>query len=391
MIDDFRESCRRELLESVVPFWLKHSVDRKYGGVFTCMDRYGTVYDTRKYLWLQGRAVWMFSRLYNAVEKKQEYLDMAASTIALLRRCAFDGEGRMYFALTSDGRPCSQQRKPYSAVFYMQGLAEFYRATGDKACLDEALELYERITGWMDDPGLLGRPVLSGAPRTSSLGTVMTNALMALELAGHSEDPKFTEAIRAAAEKVRAHYDPELRLLREHATADEEEAETWAALPEARFFVPGHSIEVAWFLLKLLDAGAEGSPDLALDIIRGSLKTGWDKEYGGLYYFMDLEGRPTLQLESSMKLWWPHTEAMYALTLAYAKTRDGEWLEPLDRVTRYAFEHFADGEHGEWYGYCDRRGNLTHTCKGGNYKGFYHVPRALLFCWKELEGLDGPI
>ena len=90
------------------------------------------------------------------------------------------------------------------------------------------------------------------------------------------------------------------------------------------------------------------------------------------------EKKPTLQLESSMKLWWPHTESLYALVLAYTKTGDKVWLDWLDKVHQYTYSHFVDSEIGGWFGYCDRQGNLTHTSKGGNYKGFFHTPRALL-------------
>jgi N-acylglucosamine 2-epimerase len=114
------------------------------------------------------------------------------------------------------------------------------------------------------------------------------------------------------------------------------------------------------------------------EILEGSLEFGWDREYGGLFYFVDIEGKPTLQLESSMKLWWPHTEALYALVLAAMETRDPKWLAWLQRVHEYSFRVFADPEHGEWFGYCERDGRLAHEAKGGNYKGCFHVPRALL-------------
>ena len=87
------------------------------------------------------------------------------------------------------------------------------------------------------------------------------------------------------------------------------------------------------------------------------------------------DGRPPLQLKHSMKLWWPHAEALYALMLAHVRQPSARWLGWLDKVHDYAYAHFPDPEHGEWFGYCDRYGRLTHSCKGGNYKGFYHVPR----------------
>jgi mannose/cellobiose epimerase-like protein (N-acyl-D-glucosamine 2-epimerase family) len=34
----------------------------------------------------------------------------------------------------------------------------------------------------------------------------------------------------------------------------------------------------------------------------------------------------------------------------------------------------------DWFGYANRDGSLANRCVGGNYKGFFHVPRALLMC-----------
>ncbi len=113
---------RADLLDSVIPFWLRHSLDREHGGYFTGLDRDGTVYDTRKYVWLQGRAIWMFSRLYNQLEPRPEFLDAAKLGVGFLRSYARDELGRFFFSLTREGRPYFFQRKPYGAVFAMLGL-----------------------------------------------------------------------------------------------------------------------------------------------------------------------------------------------------------------------------------------------------------------------------
>ena len=65
---ELREIYRLELFESVMPFWLNHSLDYEYGGQFNSLDRDGAVFDSDKSMWLQGRALWMFAKLYNEVE-----------------------------------------------------------------------------------------------------------------------------------------------------------------------------------------------------------------------------------------------------------------------------------------------------------------------------------
>lgn len=385
MLEAYAEQYREDLTERVIPFWLAHSLDREYGGYFTCLERDGTVYDTKKYLWLQGRQVWTFSRLYNEFEARDEYLEAAGLGLRFIRAHARDPQGRFYFNLTRDGRPYFYQRKPYAAVFYLLGLLEYGRATNDRGCLAEAEEVFWRVVEWIERPELMDRPVLAGQPAVSSLANVMVLASMAIELQRVRPDPRYLEVMAKAVAGARRHYDPERRLLMEHALLGEGSIAEW---PEGRFFNPGHSIEVGWFLLHLLEFVDDPEcRQLALDAIEGSLEFGWDQEFGGLFYFMDVEGKPTLQLESSMKLWWPHTEALYAVILAYDLTREPRWLEWLERLDAYASSHFVDREYGEWFGYCDRRGELTHTCKGGSYKGCFHVPRFLLMSLQRLEAM----
>ena len=261
---------------------------------------------------------------------------------------------------------------------------EYYKASGESEYKEQAVQLFWKINDWIGDSTKLGRPIMEGVPPMSNLANVMVLASMVIELADIDHDPKYLEIMRIALEGCKMHYDTELKIMLENVPFDSKtDIRQW---PEGRIFNPGHSIEVAWFILHLI----KHIPDdlmqkLALDVLEGSLDFGWDKEYGGLYYFMDIEGKPTLQLESGMKLWWPHTEAIYALILAFRLTGDNKWIDWLEKVHKYTFDHFVDWQDGGWFGYCDRQGNLTHTCKGGNYKGFFHVPRALLFSIQEID------
>jgi N-acylglucosamine 2-epimerase len=362
----------RELFERVLPFWLRHSPDPEFGGYFTCLERAGAVYDTRKYVWLQGRAAWTFSKLYNEVERRPEWLDFARSCVEFLRKHARDPKGRCYFSLTRDGRPASYQRKPYAAVFMALGLSEYAKAAGDADCRREAVELFWRIDEWIRTPAQMDRPALAGAPRLRSLADVMVQALLALELGGHEE------ILRRSLDGAFDFYDEKRKIFLEFAGD--------AGLPESRLACPGSSLEVAWLLLHGMEATGDSSRhDTVLESILGALDFGWDRKYGGLYYFIDVEGRPCFQLEANMKLWWPHTEAIYALILAALMTGDQRFANWLERVDAYAFEHFADAEYGEWFGYCDRYGKLTHNLKGNNYKGAFHVPRALLLSLQRIN------
>ena len=384
VLNRYREIYHENLTASVIPFWHKHSPDWEHGGSFSCLDRRGKVFDTKKYTWLVARSAWMFARLFNVFNKDPEYLRMAALGIDFLQQYARDEQGRYYFSLTREGAPWFFQRKPYGAVFAMMAYLEYYRASGKELYRTEATDLFWKIHDWIQDPAKLERPRMKGVPAMSNLADVMVMAGMALELSAVDSDPRYYEIMATALGHCKKHFHPVLRVLMENVPEDPgQEITQW---PEGRLFNPGHSIEVGWFMMRLLDHVPDSEMfSLALDVLEGSLDFGWDKEHGGIYYFMDIEGQPTLQLESSMKLWWPHTEAIYALVLFFCRTEDARWLGWLEKVHQYAFSHFVDAEYGEWFGYCDRQGRPTHTSKGSHYKGFFHVPRALLFSIHEID------
>ena len=126
----------------------------------------------------------------------------------------------------------------------------------------------------------------------------------------------------------------------------------------------------------------------ALNILDWSLELGWDKEYGGVYYFRDLFNRPCEQLEHDMKLWWVHNECLIATLAAYKLTDEQKYFDEFEKIHEYCFTHFADKECGEWYGYLHRDGTVSHTQKGSLWKGPYHLPRCLINVQKLLKSIE---
>lgn len=367
----------------MIPFWERHSLDRERGGQWTCLARDGSVYDDRKYVWMNGRAVWTFSKLYNTVEKRPEWLANATQILEFLLKYSRDEQGRCYFSLTREGLPVFFQRKPYATFFLFLALAEYYKTgAGIEAYRKLAIELFGNISEWIADGRMLGRPSLPGQAPVRQLADIMVIASMALELLEIDPAETYRQILRDCLGQARAHWLPAKRTLLETMPLD---GRDYRSSPDTRLLCPGSAIEVAWFLIHAEEALGITDHQTWFDVIEGSLETGWDKKHGGLYYFVDSEGLPSLQLEANMKLWWPHTEALYGLVLAYSKTQDEKWLPWLKKVDDYTFDTFPDSVHGEWFGYCDRQGEPTHLTKGGPYKGFFHVPRCLLFSIQRLS------
>lgn len=119
-----------ELLNNVMPFWLTKSQDTKYGGYFTCLDRAGNVFDTDKFVWLQGREVWQFSMLYNNLEKNPEWLKCAVQGGEFLKKYGHDGNLNWYFSLTQDGKPIIEPYNIFSYTFATMAFGQLSKASG---------------------------------------------------------------------------------------------------------------------------------------------------------------------------------------------------------------------------------------------------------------------
>lgn len=146
------EKFKNELLNSCVPFWLNYAVDEKNGGILNCVDRYGKVYSEDKSVWMQGRAGWMFSYIYNNIDKNPKYLEFAKSCIDFATNHCIDSDMRMFFTVTNDGKPLRKRRYWFSETFYIIANAEYYMATKDDAYLDIAKKYFDFVYGMYLNP-----------------------------------------------------------------------------------------------------------------------------------------------------------------------------------------------------------------------------------------------
>jgi N-acylglucosamine 2-epimerase len=373
ILSDLYKVYDHELLERVIPFWQKHSLDTNHGGYFNCLDADGSIYDRTKHIWLQGRQVWMFSKLYNTENKNPAWLQMAKSGAEFLRRHAILPDGKVLFALTEEGKPLQYQRKMYSACFVALGFSEYGRASGDQWYLEKAQELLGQIWRWAFHPEDLRGPSFSGETPSQTLAVPMILLNLFEEVCG-SDISKWSKEIETCISEMLEHVNYEQRMVFENVGPKGQVLDS----PQGRLLNPGHAIEGSWFLMHW--AKRLGRPELkqhALNMARWSHETGWDKEKGGLFYFLDAKGYSPLPLEWNMKLWWPHCEALYAHLLNFKESGDTKDWDLFMQTHEYTFSHFPDPKYGEWFGYLDRNGEVTHRFKGGPYKGCFHVPRAL--------------
>jgi N-acylglucosamine 2-epimerase len=372
---------RDALLEDVIPFWERHSVDWEEGGYFSCLDREGKVYDTDKFMWLQARQVWTFAMLYNRWEQRESWLEVAANGARFLLEHGMDEGGNWYFSLNREGWPLIQPYNIFSDCFAAMAFSQYALATGDERSKEVALRTYENIWRRKDSPKGQYSKVFPGTRPLKTLAIPMILANLTLEMAWMLPDDMLEGSIEASLQEVMTLFlDGERGLLYENVAPDGGHVDCF----EGRLINPGHGIEAMWFIMDI--ARRRGDQELveeAVDVVLNTLDWAWDEEYGGIYYFMDALGRPPLQLEWDQKLWWVHLETLVALAMGYRLTGQEACWEWYQRVHEYAWPRFSDPTYGEWFGYLNRRGEVYLNLKGGKWKGCFHVPRALYLCYEQ--------
>lgn len=379
-----REHYRHVLLDDFVPWWEAHSIDRECGGFFSCLERDGRAYAGDKFTWSVARQTWMFSRLYNRCRPNSRWLEIARHGAAFLLAHGFTAEGRLYYRLSREGQPRAEPIDVYAECFAAIALAELSRAARDPGCWQRAVECYEVVRPRLGDPvgtPLLGYPLHAAFHLNAHDMIRLTVASVFAEIA---PDPRWEEDLTRSAESVVGrHWKPSLGVLLENVAPD---GAPLLDLPEGRLVHPGHAIETAWMIMELAAQRNDRQlVDTAIDITLRSLERCWDQPYGGLRYLDTVDGTPTQPPHATIKLWWTHAEALWALLLGWALTgRDdlGAWYR---RVHDYAFAAFADRECGEWFGYLERDGTRLFTAKADGRKGCFHLPRVFLRACEILE------
>ena len=371
-----------ELLENVVPFWMNNSRDHECGGYFTCLDRKGEVFDTDKFMWLQGRQVWLFSMLFNKVEKKQEWLDMALHGADFMRKNGMDDQGNWYFSLSREGKPLVQPYNIFSDCFAAMAFSELYKATGIQEHKQLALNTFHNILKRQENPkGKYSKTFPGTRPlKNFSLPMILCNLSLIMEdlLGSAFVDQAIKPLIKEVTEDF---YDKESGLILENVTLEGNFCNSF----EGRLLNPGHTNESMWFMMDL--AMRYEDKDLVgkcVEILLRSTENGWDHKFGGIFYFLDIRGYPTQQLEWDQKLWWVHIETLISLAKAYHLTGNDECRNWFEKIHEYTWNHFKDPEYPEWYGYLNRQGEPLLQLKGGKWKGCFHVPRGLYEIWKIL-------
>lgn len=389
-IKSWAESYKKDLTENIMPFWMKYGLDRENGGVYTCVNRDGSLMDTTKSVWFQGRFAFICSFAYNNVEKKQEWLDAAKSTLEFIEKHCFDEQGHMYFSVTAEGKPLRKRRYVFSETFAAIAMSEYALATGDQHWAKRAIQVFEDTQRFLATPGFLPAKFEADVKlQGHSIVMILINVGSCIRKV--VDDPKLTQQIDESIEELKKYFiHPEFKCLLETVGENGEFIDT----NMTRTINPGHCIETSWFIMEEAKLRGWDKPmfDLALQVFDWSWDWGWDKQYGGIINFRDCKNLPSQDYSQDMKFWWPQCETIIASLYAYLGTGDEKYLYRHERISEWTYAHFPDAEYGEWYGYLHRDGTVAQPAKGNLYKGPFHIPRMMIkgymLCQEILKKLE---
>jgi N-acylglucosamine 2-epimerase len=338
--------------------------------------------------WSQWRAVWVFSHLYNAIEPRPQWLDAALAIHRFVRAHGPLPNRHWPMLMDGDGTVKRGYESIFNDGFVIYGLVELWRATRRSDLLDAAMETFRAVR-----EELRGRelppifPYPAPPDRTAQAhGLSMLFSQVFHELALATEDREVREAAEYHHQRVMTLFlRPERGLVLEWLTAEGDEFPP----PRGTAVIPGHAIESMWFQMHIArDRGDRATGDAACAVIRRNLEIGWDRQFGGLFYAVDADGGTEVGWPfAHSKLWWPHTEALYATLIAYEHCREAWCLEWHERLRDWSFTHFPVPGHGEWYQKLDRQGAPFVDVVALPVKDPFHLPRALMLCIESLDRL----
>lgn len=390
MINYFYSFYKNYLLNGVMSFWEKRTIDHEYGGYFTCFNREGNLTDRTKYIWFQGRQLWMFSNLYNEF-KDEKWQKLAKHGRDFLVKNAYSGDGRWHYQLSQEGKIEKSTVSIFTDLFVLSGLAEYAKAINSDEDIDLIKETYSSICRNINNPEFKDIYHNVWHPDYDRHGLYMISLIVAPivgEILGREVTKPFIDECLYKILYVFAKDEHEVLL--EVVGRNGE----FINNSEGRISYPGHTFESCWAaILEGRRRNDKSIIDRALKIYEWGYRWGYDKEYGGIYSYIDI-GNPTpaqfdWNKETNMswddKNFWVNAEALAISAVAYGSKRDMNNLLKFIDLSDWTYQKFFDKVYGEWYTELYRDGSIKLSDKGTLWKAAYHVPRSLMIVMKEMN------
>lgn len=385
-IHGYIAAIKKHILDDIMPFWDTRCLDQESGGYITCFDREGKVTDTHKYVWFQGRQLYTYALLFNRIEKRESWLELARAGYEFLIQHAYAGNGRWNFELDRRGRVITGTNSIYSDYHVAQGLAEYLLATGcvdakGMRILEDTFAAIEKNTMDVEFKEIFENTWSPKLIWHDMHLTALNTAFITGQTLGRQRVKAFEDY---CLERILYWFlRDEKELILEAVTRDNQIDPS----PEGLFVNPGHSLESMWFCL---EAGhIHENPAVVRRALQGvdwTVKVGWDDQFGGIFSYLNAEGKQPepfdwhkeTNTQWDDKIWWVNCESLCCFAMSYAASLDEKYLEMFAKQYNFCMQHFFDPEFGEWYERLYRDGSVKVADKGTKWKCAYHLTRSLV-------------
>nr|WP_233516782.1 AGE family epimerase/isomerase [Paenibacillus curdlanolyticus] len=389
---DWSHAIRQELENNILAFWMKHALDDNGGFIGEITQDMIRVTDAEKSLVLNTRMLWTFASAYR-LYRKPAYALIADRAFVYLKEHFFDSRnGGLYWMLDAQGNPTSDKKQVYGQAFAIYAWSEYYRATGNREALDEAIALFKLIERHGRDNVHGGYFEALAADWTAtdelSLSNKDLNEKKSMNTHLHVLEG-YTNLYRVwPSEELRHSLEALIHVTIDH-IVDAGTGhfklffdESWNNKSDHISY--GHDIEGSWLLVEAAEvlgdeALTKSVKAIALTMAEATLREGVDPD-GGIPNEADRSG-----LIDTDKDWWPQAEAVVGFYNAYQMTGDEQYAQAARASWQFIESFLIDRQNGEWYWSVTREGIPTEGHpKVGAWKCPYHNGRA---CFEMLERL----
>jgi mannose/cellobiose epimerase-like protein (N-acyl-D-glucosamine 2-epimerase family) len=395
-LPQLRRRYQDDLFGNLLPFWAKYGVDPQYGGVMHALDYDGTLVSSNKLSWFQGRAIWVYSFLYNHFEPDPAYLEVARKTKDFLLKNAPQPDGWWAEEFARDGTVIKGfSGDLYGMYFAAEGLQEYAWAARDDQARELAFQLMKKLRRRIEETDFLCMDTDTPGQRTQGLWMVNLNT--ARQMVARWPDAELQALLDQSIDiVVNRHFNPEIGLNNEILNRDFSRPRD-----QATKCLLGHSVETLWMIgEEALRRGDRSLWDTCASRIRKHLDVGWDHVYGGFSEWVNVDQggyqwpaftpvgtnlvfRSVGEYFYVKPLWALH-EILVA-TLNIVEQTGAEWAARyFDMAQRLIDEKYSMKKQGQpgYMLFADRRmTRVPHTARQDNY----HPPRQLMLSMRTLD------
>ncbi|MDY0099928.1 MAG: AGE family epimerase/isomerase [Bacteroidales bacterium] len=375
------EKYRKELFDNFIPSMTTYAIDHEYGGVMCSLDiRTGQLENYNKTAWFVGRGMWLYSFLYNNLDKKPEYLEIARKSKDLLLKMQPSDNSFWPRNFTREGQPLTGPGDIYGSLFVAEGLFEYAKASGEKQYRETAKKIIHDCVACYDQPDyiyevnyLRNVPLIKGV---RVLGHWMILLSLSTQMLKHEPDEELEKLTERCVDAImKYHINKDYGLTNEFLNHD-------LTLPEneyAQLSVIGHGLETMAFVM--FEAARRKDKELfriTEPVFKKHVDVAADHLYGGYFHTLQHADSYTWTLGKSL---WCQQEVLSGTLFLIEHTGD-EWAKRhFERAHNYSYEKFYNPANKFWHSGGDRK----MTNPNINLMEHYHHARELMLGIMSLE------